>query len=63
MSWERDTCRGQESWSSLKEDAVLGSASVNMYAKCSVLEKACKILEEILERNIVLWNALIEGYV
>ena len=42
---------------------MLGSASVNMYAKCSVLEKVRKILEEILERNIVLCNALIEGYV
>ncbi|KAH7436780.1 hypothetical protein KP509_05G035800 [Ceratopteris richardii] len=42
---------------------VLGTALVNMYAKCKVLNKARQVLEGLPTRNTVCWNALIVGYV
>ena len=41
---------------------ILGTALVDMYAKCGSLTKAQKILHELPQRNIVSWNALITGY-
>ncbi|KAI5081354.1 hypothetical protein GOP47_0004537, partial [Adiantum capillus-veneris] len=46
----------------LKENVVLGTALVDMYAKCGVLQKAQKVLEELPVLNVVSWNALIGGY-
>ena len=46
----------------VEKDIMLGSALVDMYAKCGVLERARKVLEELPLRNIVTWNALISGY-
>ena len=49
------------SW--LRENVYIGSALVNMYAKCGDLEKAQKVFDELPSRNVVSWNALIGGYV
>jgi pentatricopeptide repeat protein len=46
----------------LEKSVSLGSALVDMYAKCSMLEKAYKVLEELPVRDTVLWNTLIAGY-
>ncbi|MCO5615076.1 hypothetical protein L7F22_069364 [Adiantum nelumboides] len=46
----------------LKGDVVLGSALVEMYAKCGVLVKAQTVLDELLVWNVVCWSALISGY-
>lgn len=46
----------------LKEDLVLGTALVNMYAKCGALKKAQQVLEELLIQDATPWNALISGY-
>ncbi|KAI5081355.1 hypothetical protein GOP47_0004538 [Adiantum capillus-veneris] len=46
----------------LKKDVLLGNALIDMYAKCGVLQKAQKVLEELPVRNIVSWNTLIAGY-
>ncbi|KAH7307687.1 hypothetical protein KP509_22G072200 [Ceratopteris richardii] len=46
----------------LQSDAVLGSAVVDMYAKCSGLEKAQHVFDELPIQNVVSWNALITGY-
>ncbi|XP_024972637.1 pentatricopeptide repeat-containing protein At1g71420 [Cynara cardunculus var. scolymus] len=35
---------------------------INMYAKCGCLEYARKVFDEMGERNIVSWTALISGY-
>jgi pentatricopeptide repeat protein len=46
----------------LKNNVVLGTALVDMYAKCGGLAKAEQILEELPIRNVVTWCALIAGY-
>ncbi|KAI5080295.1 hypothetical protein GOP47_0005774 [Adiantum capillus-veneris] len=47
----------------LKNDLALGTALVDMYAKCSALPKAQEVLEGLTVQNAVPWNALIAGYV
>ncbi|KAH7315277.1 hypothetical protein KP509_21G042400 [Ceratopteris richardii] len=47
----------------LKNDAVLGTALVDMYAKCGALAKAREVLEELPKSNTMTWNALIAGYI
>ncbi|KAI5075015.1 hypothetical protein GOP47_0010976 [Adiantum capillus-veneris] len=47
----------------LQNNSLLGSALVDMYAKCGVLTKAQKVLEELPFPDEVCYNALIAGYV
>ena len=47
----------------LKKYVFLGNALVDMYAKCGVLTKARKVLDELPVRNVVSWSSLISGYV
>ncbi|KAH7447866.1 hypothetical protein KP509_01G124700 [Ceratopteris richardii] len=44
-------------------DATIGSALVDMYAKCGSLVKAQRVFDDILEKNLISWTALINGYV
>ena len=46
----------------LPEDITLGTSLVDMYAKCGVVVKAQQVLNELPVKNVVTWNALIEGY-
>ena len=46
----------------LKRNSLLGTALVDMYAKCGLLAKAQKVLEELPDRDVVSWNVLIAGY-
>jgi pentatricopeptide repeat protein len=46
----------------LENDIVLGTALVDMYAKCGMLEKAHGVLEGLFARDSICWNALIIGY-
>lgn len=46
-----------------KNNAFVGSALVNMYAKCGALKKAKEAFDEVCMKNVVSWNALIAGYV
>ncbi|KAI5057937.1 hypothetical protein GOP47_0027952 [Adiantum capillus-veneris] len=46
----------------LQKHALLGGALVDMYAKCSILTKAQKVLDGLLVRDVVSWSALIVGY-
>lgn len=43
-------------------DVFVGSALVDLYAKCDNLEGAHRFFHEISGRNVVSWNALISGY-
>ncbi|KAJ7559564.1 hypothetical protein O6H91_04G091300 [Diphasiastrum complanatum] len=42
---------------------LVGSALVNMYAKCGDLENALHVFDSMPERTVVSWNAIISGYV
>ncbi|KAI5060776.1 hypothetical protein GOP47_0025196 [Adiantum capillus-veneris] len=46
----------------LENDVVLGSALVDMYAKCGALERAKQVLEGLPARDAYSWSALIAGY-
>ena len=46
----------------LEKDIVIGTALVDMYAKCGDLTKAQEFLEQLPIRNVVSWSALISGY-
>uniref|UniRef100_A0A2N9ED28 Pentacotripeptide-repeat region of PRORP domain-containing protein n=1 Tax=Fagus sylvatica TaxID=28930 RepID=A0A2N9ED28_FAGSY len=47
---------------SFESDVYVGSALVDFYAKCDKLEAAHFCFDEIYEKNVVSWNALILGY-
>ncbi|GAB4857203.1 Pentatricopeptide repeat-containing protein At2g37320, variant 2 [Ancistrocladus abbreviatus] len=40
----------------------VGSSLVGFYSKCGELSSACKVFEEMPERNVVSWTALISGF-
>ena len=46
----------------LESDVMLGTALVDMYAKCGMLVKAQEVLKELPIRDTISWNALISGY-
>ncbi|KAI5067683.1 hypothetical protein GOP47_0018211 [Adiantum capillus-veneris] len=46
----------------LENNIVLGTALVDMYAKCGALEKAQRVLKVLQSRDVVSWSALISGY-
>lgn len=46
----------------IKENVVASSALVDMYFKCSSLYDGQLVFDEVLERNVVTWTALISGY-
>ncbi|KAJ7540077.1 hypothetical protein O6H91_10G001000 [Diphasiastrum complanatum] len=43
-------------------DVVVGSTLVDMYAKCGCTEDARELFDNMSERNVVSWNAMIAGY-
>ncbi|GAB2231949.1 hypothetical protein Droror1_Dr00010968 [Drosera rotundifolia] len=48
--------------SSMELDAALGSGLISMYANCGRLSSAKKIFEQIRDKNIVVWHAMIRCY-
>ncbi|KAH7429006.1 hypothetical protein KP509_09G027000 [Ceratopteris richardii] len=48
---------------SLHKDLYLGTALVDMYAKCGALDKAVQVFDMLEARNVVSWTALISGFV
>eukprot|EP01018_Ginkgo_biloba_P019392 Gb_22814 [translate_table: standard] len=47
----------------LESDEFVGSALVDMYAKCGAIEHARKWFDKMSKRDIVSWTAMIAGYV
>ncbi|XP_059665077.1 pentatricopeptide repeat-containing protein At3g58590 [Cornus florida] len=45
-----------------ESDVFVGSALVDLYSKCDKLEEARHSFDEIYDKNLVSWNALIMGY-
>lgn len=48
--------------SGIKENLVLRSSLVDMYAKCGSIECAWQEFKEMPSRDVVSWNAMISGY-
>ncbi|XP_076888844.1 pentatricopeptide repeat-containing protein At2g46050, mitochondrial-like [Bidens hawaiensis] len=43
-------------------DVVVASALVDMYAKNESIVDACKVFDEMSQRNVVSWNTMVVGY-
>ncbi|XP_057872199.2 pentatricopeptide repeat-containing protein At3g24000, mitochondrial [Cryptomeria japonica] len=43
-------------------DSFVGSALIDMYAKCENIFDARKLFDKTSKQNVVLWNAMIAGY-
>ncbi|KAG6607462.1 Pentatricopeptide repeat-containing protein, partial [Cucurbita argyrosperma subsp. argyrosperma] len=40
----------------------LSNALIHMYASCGVMDEACKVFEEMPQRNTVSWSSIITGF-
>ncbi|KAJ7278093.1 hypothetical protein O6H91_06G050200 [Diphasiastrum complanatum] len=45
-----------------QSDVIVGSTLVDMYAKCGCTDDARELFNNMSERNVVSWNAMIAGY-
>lgn len=43
-------------------DVMLGTALIDMYAKCGGVDSAWQLFARMSQRNVVSWNAMIAGY-
>lgn len=43
-------------------DVFVGSTLIDMYAKCGSVHEARRVFDDMHERNVVSWNAMIAGY-
>lgn len=46
----------------LERDVPLANALIDMYAKCGSLIDSCKIFDQMFDRDLVSWTAMIIGY-
>eukprot|EP01018_Ginkgo_biloba_P030460 Gb_36433 [translate_table: standard] len=46
----------------LESNVYVGSALIDMYAKCGCLERVGQVFDKISQRNVVSWTSLIAGY-
>ncbi|KAF8027253.1 hypothetical protein BT93_E0229 [Corymbia citriodora subsp. variegata] len=63
----RDLDRGQLVHSyitrnDIKADVALSTALLTMYAKCRAVDVARNLFDQMLDKNVVSWNAMILGY-
>lgn len=42
-------------------DRILGTALIDMYAKCGCVETACRVFDEMLDRDVFAFTSLISG--
>ncbi|KAH7440418.1 hypothetical protein KP509_04G106200 [Ceratopteris richardii] len=62
-----DTNKGQELHQAIRQDGYesnlyVGSALVQLYAKCGLLSEARKTFDKLLGRDVVVWTTLIAGF-
>lgn len=46
----------------LEIDVIVGTCLVDMYAKCGRLEDAREVFDKLPTKDVVVWNALLNGY-
>ncbi|KAL2515994.1 putative pentatricopeptide repeat-containing protein [Forsythia ovata] len=54
---------GQVKAMGMECDVSVGTALINMYAKCREVESARKLFDELPKQNIAFWNSMIHSYV
>ncbi|KAH7296449.1 hypothetical protein KP509_26G023300 [Ceratopteris richardii] len=65
----RDIARGRElhaeagRWGMLESHSSIGSALIDMYMKCGLLNCAQEVFDSLLSNDVVSWTVLISGYV
>ncbi|CAM0957858.1 unnamed protein product [Alopecurus aequalis] len=47
----------------LDTNVFVGSSLINLYAKCGCIGEAMRVLNLSCEKNIVMWNAMLNGFV
>nr|XP_048323448.1 pentatricopeptide repeat-containing protein At5g27110-like isoform X1 [Ziziphus jujuba var. spinosa]XP_048323449.1 pentatricopeptide repeat-containing protein At5g27110-like isoform X1 [Ziziphus jujuba var. spinosa] len=47
----------------MQSDICTSNHVINMYAKCGNVKSACRMFDQMFEKNIVSWSAMISGYV
>ncbi|XP_027348179.1 pentatricopeptide repeat-containing protein At3g58590 [Abrus precatorius] len=57
-----ESVHGKVIRSGFESDVIVGTALLDFYAKCDDLSSAHKCFDQIEEKNVVSWNALILGY-
>eukprot|EP01018_Ginkgo_biloba_P022755 Gb_12759 [translate_table: standard] len=45
-----------------QSDVIVGSALIDMYSKCGSLDDACRVFNNMSQRDVVLWTVMIAGY-
>ncbi|CAA7062667.1 unnamed protein product [Microthlaspi erraticum] len=65
LQWSRfgRGVHGYVAKSGFHDCVFVASSLADMYGKCGLLDDARKVFDEIPERNVVAWNALMVGYV
>jgi pentatricopeptide repeat protein len=48
--------------SGIQFDVFVGSALVDMYAKCGRIDEACKVFDEMPRKDVVSWSAMVLGF-
>ena len=43
-------------------DVILGTAMIDMYAKCGSVESAREVFDRMKEKNVISWSAMIAAY-
>ena len=43
-------------------NVIIGSALIDMYAKCGEIDDACRVFDEMPEKNVVMWGLMISMY-
>lgn len=54
---------GYAKGSGIDNAVTVGTALINMYSKCGVIEFARRVFDELPKQNIASWNSMIHGYV
>ena len=44
-------------------DVSVGTALIDMYAKCRSIKKSHHFFDKMHEKNIIMWTAMITGYI
>ncbi|KAH7294641.1 hypothetical protein KP509_27G011000 [Ceratopteris richardii] len=58
-----EICNEVERQGQLTKNPFIGCALIAMYMKCGALAKAQKVFDKVADRDVVMWTALIKGYV